>query len=243
MIYGIFSKLHANLEALEAVLGRMDELGVQFRVFLGNAVGYGPDPNDCLDRIREVADVAVLGGADWQLSIRDYELGPFYYRQTLRWTGAVITPRNFAFLEGFPDSATHLGIHFQHSAPIGVPRDFHYLQSIEDAREAFLRYRGELAFYGNSGKPQASLEEKNGKIHYLGNAVELERLPGRRILVDVGAVGQPRDRDPRACFFTYDSDTGEIRQHRVAYDIDKTAEKMKALAFPEFLRTRLYEGR
>lgn len=243
MLYGIFSRVHANLEALDAVLSRMEELGMEYKVFLGNAVGYGPDPNLCLDRIRAVADLAVLGGADLQLLQREYELGSFYFCKTLRWTGSVITQENRDFLQGLPDFADHEGIHFQHGAPIGEPRDFYHIQDLEDSVKAFQSFPGGICFYGNQGKLMVSLQDENGKVRLIEGIGEQEFNPEHRILVDVGSVGQPPDRNPKAGFVTYDSATGILREERVAYDIDKTVEKMKRLDFPEFLMQRLYEGR
>ncbi|MBK9578579.1 MAG: metallophosphoesterase family protein [Fibrobacterota bacterium] len=244
MLYGIFSNVHANFEALDAALLRMEALGVEFKVFLGNAVGYGPDPNLCLDRIRAAADLAVLGGADLQLLQREFELGSFYFCKTLRWTGSVITQENRDFLQGLPDFAEHDSIHFQHGAPIGKPRDFYNIQDPEDSVEAFNSFPGNRCFYGNwAGKPTISLQDENGKVRLIEGIGEQEFHPDHRMLVDVGSVGQPRDRNPKAGFVTYDSVSGILREERVAYDIDKAVAKMKRLDFPEFLMQRLYEGR
>ena len=242
MIYGIYSDIHGNLEALQAVLARMDELGIERRICLGDLVGYCANPNECVDLIRRQSDVVILGNHDSvALGRESSENFNFYARRAIEWTRENLTPATIEFLQGLPYLESEGDLCFVHASPRS-PADWTYVTSLDDAVDAFSFFSQRICFVGHTHWPVIVVMEGETSFRIcdtLSNTLE----PGQRMLVNVGSVGQPRDRNPMASFAICDSEALSVEIERVPYDIAAAQKKMVDNEFADFLVNRLTEGR
>ena len=235
----VLSDLHGNLEALETVLADLDRRGVERVACLGDFVGYGASPNECIDRLRPCLDVAVAGNHDLAACGR-IKLGYFHEdaATAARWTDIQLTPANREYLVGLPLEVVWLGMRLVHSSP-AEPHAWHYVLSIEDAREEMNAFEEPVCLIGHSHVPGA-FTRSGDSVTYSRDA-EVRIAPGRRYLVNVPSVGQPRDGDPRAGYLLVDG-PGRLEQVRLEYDVSRAAERIRTAGLPPFLGERLRWG-
>ncbi|MCB9496479.1 MAG: metallophosphoesterase family protein [Fibrobacteria bacterium] len=242
MLYGIYSDIHGNLEALQAVMAAMDQLGVQRRICLGDAVGYCANPNECVDIIRERSDVVILGNHDSvALGRESSENFNFYARRAIEWTRESITKETTDFLQTLEYVKSEGELCFVHASPRS-PADWYYVTSLDDAVDAFSFFKQKICFVGHTHWPVIVVMEAEQSFRIcdtLSHSLEGDQ----RMLVNVGSVGQPRDRNSQASFCLCDSDSLSVEIVRVPYDIQTTQEKMRGHDFADFLIQRLAEGR
>jgi diadenosine tetraphosphatase ApaH/serine/threonine PP2A family protein phosphatase len=241
MRYGIFSDIHGNLEALEAVLEELDRRQVDKRICLGDVVGYGPNPNECVELVRERADLVLAGNHDHAAIGRvDTTYFNIYARQAVEWTARQLTPESRAFLESLPFEQVMDDFTVVHSTP-EEPERWDYLTSIGDALRNFPKFRGQACFIGHSHVPIIVAMRANGEC-----AVErrnpLHFVDGERYIINVGSVGQPRDMNPDAAFGIYEDDARKYELCRVPYDVAATQKKIINAGLPYFLAERLERG-
>jgi len=239
MRIAVVSDIHANLHALDAVLaaaGRVDAIW-----HLGDVVGYGPDPDGVVDRLRAVGAVGVTGNHD-AAAIGGSEIDWFNpdARRAMEWTRATIGPPTMAWLTGLSISKVDGEITLVH----GSPREpiWEYVTSMPVARANLAILETRLGLHGHTHLPVAWLEE-DGRIEVVspGHDSVLE-LRGRRALLNPGSVGQPRDGDPRSSFLILDTDADSVTWQRVGYDIEAVQERMHAAGLPASLAARLSVG-
>ena len=352
MRYAIFTDIHANLEALETVLARIDELSKEKPIeqiwFLGDLVGYGPNPNECIDTLRQRTDVIIAGNHDWaavgKLDLEDFSAAA---RISAEWTAQELTEEHREFLRNLPERLEIGACTLVHGSPYGplweyltsevlAERSFQYFnsrfclvghthvpviflqphnatksldsrvdsrqdeeetgemaavvltsQKAEAAENALQSSPSSTPASGENGMDGESEEEDSDFVAYeivekpttqdviqnaedrLNNEIEelLELLglsqsmvqitnemleppegcweppQGHRAIVNAGGVGQPRDGDPRAAFMIYDSEQGTFEFYRLAYDFEKTQEKIIQAGLPQYLAVRLAYGR
>jgi diadenosine tetraphosphatase ApaH/serine/threonine PP2A family protein phosphatase len=242
--FAVLSDVNANLEALAAVLADLDGRGVDDVVFLGDAVGYGPDPVPCVLRLRECARVYQRGRLEsYLVDGREGELAPAE-RETVafarRALGAV--PGLPEWLRQRPRAHTADGITAAHTNPRGPEYECLLLDEMRSrpaARAAVFAAFGGVAFVGDNHQPWVFAEGDRG---YTEKEAGYAYRPGAgKVLVSVGSVGQPRDGDPRACYVLVADDT--IAWRRVEYDVGRTIAKLEATGGPGgVLAARLREG-
>ncbi len=226
MRLGIFSDVHSNLEALQAVVEAYDDLEIDRYICLGDTVGYGANPNECCDVVREMASTVVLGNHDAAVSGRmEYS---YYYdaaREALDWCVAQLHPEHVEWLRGLPWIQRVDDICFSHGNPL-LPEEFEYIFTLEQAAEVLTKL-DELAnvnFIGHSHLTK-SFALAPGEV----NEVVARRFglrKHRKYIITDGSVGQPRDYDNRACFTVFDTKTRIFEYHRVEYDLEKAARKI-----------------
>lgn len=240
MRYAILSDIHGNLEALDAVLAdaasRADAM-----LCLGDVVGYGADPVACIERVAERAQVVVAGNHEYGVAGL-LELDWFNDRAqaAARWTRRRLDLDHLAWLAARPlvremDDATLV-----HASP-ARPSEWDYLVSADDGYEAFAAFATRVCFIGHSHRAGAWSVGSSGRAYEPG-ATEVELQRGRRYLINVGSVGQPRDRDPRAAYAVWDVDSRRVTIRRVAYDVATARRKILAAGLPRFLAERLTIG-
>ena len=243
MLYGLISDVHGNIDALEVALSHLRRLEVEKIAFLGDAVGYGANPNEVCNRIREVADFAVVGNHDAAVAGRMSYDG--YYdaaKQSLDWCVDVITPENMTWLKELPYKQREGHIEFCHGAPVN-PEVFDYLFSAEQATGVL---RGsfdslaEVTFIGHSHLT-ISFELRDGLVSSVLDK-QLHCSPDAKFVITAGSVGQPRDRDPRMCCGTYDSETRLFHYHRLEYDILSQRRKILEAGLATVFGDRLLVG-
>jgi predicted phosphodiesterase len=248
----LISDIHANLEALRAVLDEIDSLGVREIICLGDVVGYGPQPCECLEIIRSVCNVNVLGNHEEAvLNGCPPSFSP-RARRAIAWTRwalledpAVPEAERKAreeFMRSFKMQLRIGGVTYVHGSPRGPTRDYVLPRDANDKkkmREIFARME-DYCFCGHSHTPGIFTAE--GFTHP-SDMFDLYIMgTHEKALVNVGSVGQPRDGDPRACYVTFDGDT--VVWRRVSYDVEATARRIYEIKeLDRFLGDRLLEGR
>lgn len=238
----VLSDIHANITALEAVLadaGTMDETWC-----LGDLVGYGPDPNAVVQRMRGLPkltclvgnhDVAMLGRMPFETFNGDA-------RRSLSWTESVMESENTEYLRSLPQNPKVCG---DATLAHGSPRDplWEYVLNTLSARLNFEHFDTPWCFVGHSHiQCLFHLDEPNDRVTMDIPDVDAEILLNPRMILNPGSVGQPRDRDPRAAYAIYESRTGTWTPRRVEYDIPEVQKRIRSAGLPERHALRLAEG-
>jgi predicted phosphodiesterase len=243
MRYLVISDIHSNVPALEAVL--RDAPRYDAVICLGDIVGYGPDPSACVDRLYELEPICLAGNHDWgAIGQADLTIFNREARQALQWTQDELSRSRLAFLRSLsPKRWLQDRILLVH----GSPRDpvWEYLVDISSALHNFLEVDFGIALVGHSHLPLV-LEWRPSDRRVLSHRVELEtrlQLDSRRVILNPGSVGQPRDGDPRASYGLLDSGEMTWQFRRVEYPVEITQERMRAKVLPQRLIDRLGIGR
>ena len=241
MRYAIVSDVHGNLEALETVLDNLQRTGYDLLLCLGDLVGYGPNPNECCQLIRETNGVVIAGNHDWAaVGKTGIEYFNTFARMAIRWTSEVLSEENKAYLKGLPLRWIEGDILMVHSAP-SEPSLWNYVLSPEEACQEFRTFSERICLIGHSHQPVLFTQQEDG-CHKMGFE-GLKLNPDLRYIVNVGSVGQPRDGDFRAAACIYDTKRGFMELKRYAYDVRRTQEKMAEVKLPVYLADRLALGR
>ena len=237
----VISDIHANLHALEAVLGAIDRDPPDEIWCLGDLVGYGPRPNEAVDEVRRRAKVCLVGNHDLGV-IGALEIDEFAPDAAVaaQWTQTVLLDEHRVFLESLSPEAKLEGAELYH----GSPRDpvWEYVISEETARDALEATLAPIVLVGHSHVALAvglSGSTLSGELAPDGMEVALDEA---RWLLNPGSVGQPRDGDPRAAWLELDLDQAKALFHREAYDIARTQEELRERELPEALAERLAHG-
>jgi diadenosine tetraphosphatase ApaH/serine/threonine PP2A family protein phosphatase len=235
----VISDIHSNLSAFQAVaadFGEVDEVWC-----LGDLVGYGPDPNECIALLREYAHVGVVGNHDWAaLGNVDTSYFNAAAAAAAAWTKHQLSDESRAYLAELPLEVDREDWRIVH----GSPRDpiWEYVLEAAQAEELFPLFPGRGCLIGHSHIPLIFVETPD-RVAYLrpeyGEPLDLE---SSRVIVNPGGVGQPRDRDPRASYVRLDTAAGTLEFRRVAYDVESVQARMRAAGLPRPLWQRLAYG-
>ncbi len=243
MRLGIFSDVHANIEALSAVMAGFQSQEIDEYYCLGDVVGYGASPNECADVVRETARVTILGNHDAAVAGRmDYS---YYYeaaRQALDLHATVLSPENLSWLKGLPyKHELDCGVHLCHGSPLRL-EEFEYIFAPEQARECLQIYDelGDLTLIGHSHLCKV-FKLLPGEVEELP-AQNFQLEEGAKYIVSVGSVGQPRDYDNRASYTVFDSEDRSFSFLRVEYDIESAASKIFQSKLERNFGHRLFIG-
>ena len=240
MRYAILSDIHGNLEALDAVLADV-ATQADAVLCLGDIVGYGADPVACIERVAERAEVVVAGNHEHGVAgLLALDWFNDRARAAAEWTRGKLDRDHLAWLATRPlvgdiDDATLV-----HASPYR-PGEWDYVVTADEGYEAFAAFATRLCFIGHSHRAGAWSIGSSGREHEPG-ATEIELEHGRRYLVNVGSVGQPRDRDPRAAYAVWDVEGRRVTIRRVPYDLATARRKILAAGLPRFLAERLTVG-
>jgi diadenosine tetraphosphatase ApaH/serine/threonine PP2A family protein phosphatase len=245
--YAVLSDVHGNLEALSSVLADAAFQGALGILCLGDAVGYGADPAPCVELLGERSLLMVAGnhehGALGLLDVRWFNAAA---RAATLWTRDRLGADHQKFLSGLPLGTTHGEATCVHASP-RRPEEWDYLLSAEDGFQAFGDFATRLCFVGHSHLPGVWSLGSSGPAYedLAGPAFHDCRIPfhdGRRYIINVGSVGQPRDRDPRAAYILWDEDERSVTLRRVMYDHKAAAAKILRVGLPRELADRLAHG-
>jgi diadenosine tetraphosphatase ApaH/serine/threonine PP2A family protein phosphatase len=239
--YAIFSDVHANLESLQHALRKLTE--DDMLISLGDNVGYGANPNECVALLSERSRHAVLGNHDLA-AIENFGVEQFNEaaRLAIEWTQKVLDEPSRAWLNGLAYELRFPDFLLVHGAPVQY---FEYILEKRDAARAFERTDAPIVFVGHTHIAQYWVLESDGNIghRHMQHGGELTFEPGKRYIVDVGSVGQPRDLNPEASFVFYEPEQRKVEWIRYAYPIEEVASKIRAAGLPEYLADRLTIGR
>ncbi len=238
----LLTDIHANLVALEAVLA--DAEGQWERLwFLGDLVGYGPQPNECVERLRALEPLALSGNHDWavlgKLDDADFNSDARY---VARWTRRVLTADNRDYLNTLPPLRVAPPFTLAHASPRHPV--WEYILDRPTALANFDYFDTPYCLVGHTHVPAVfALDEASGEMDFAliehGNVLDLSR---HRLIVNPGGVGQPRDGDPRAAYALLDTEAMRMTFHRVAYDVAATQALMRKQKLPRRLIKRLEQG-
>jgi predicted phosphodiesterase len=245
MRLAILTDIHANREAFEAVLADLDDRGIDRLVFLGDLVGYGPDPGWCLDRVatlQAAGAIVVRGNHDRAVGVPDGTLNP-HARRVIDWTVGRLTAPQKLFLAELPLVEALEDLAFVH-ASAEAPSDWTYIQSEAEAGACLAASAARVVFCGHVHRAGLYSRDMGGRIagHRFAMGLPVPLLKSRRWLAVVGSVGQPRDGSGLASYAVIDRDTNELTFRRVGYDSAATARKMRSAGLPESLAARLVQG-
>ena len=240
MKYAVFGDVHANLEALTAVLEECQKLGVESYLCIGDIVGYNADPAPCMDIIKKLPLAGVVKGNHDEQASEETELAGFNAQaaMAIEWTRNNLSSEQRNWLKKLRLTMQIGKITIVH-ASLDSPKRWGYIFDKLSAGASFSYQFSQICFCGHSHVPLAF--EKFGTIQG-GKYTEIKIQPGHKYLINVGSVGQPRDGDWRSAFVTYDSDSGLVTLHRLPYDIKKAQEKIIKAGLPERLALRLEKG-
>lgn len=232
MRLAIISDIHANYHALTSVLSVIGEQGCDMVVCCGDVVGYGGDPELCVDLVRAHCAHTVLGNHDLAVANGEgLEHLPPEGRQAARVHSELLDDDRKSWLGSLPDSVQFENVSLVHATP-DDPRRWGRISGVRDAQALFERFQGDICFMGHTHRP-AIMSDKVG-VFSVG--------PGRRFLVNVGSVGQPRDGDRRAAVAFFDTASFEYQLVRVPYDIGRAARRILDLGLSATLAERLVVG-
>lgn len=242
MRYLVLSDIHANLAALEAVLAAAGAVDAVW--CLGDTVGYGPEPNECIERLRGLPGlVCVAGNHDWA-ALGRVDLSEFNRdaRVAAEWTARQLTPANRAWLAELPERVEREGFTLVHGSPRFPIWEYVLTEAV--AFESLAHFATLTCLVGHSHVPVVFQEAGGGRgvIAFLLTPGETFRYRPVRSIINPGSVGQPRDGDPRASLILLDPDAGTLVYQRVPYPIEETQAHMRAAGLPPRLAARLSHG-
>lgn len=244
----LISDLHGNAEALERVLEQLHAEGADTIVCLGDVVGYGPEPGRCVELVYEHCDLCVLGNHDEALLIEQKEEHfNDRARASLQFTRERMDDWHLTMLRLMPQRGTRHGVAFSHGS-FGRAR-FDYLYTVEAATRSFSGFSERFGAVGHTHLPSVFTccdagDGTPADVRLLALAGNVRtRLPlDRRVIVNPGSVGQPRDRNPQAAWGLLDTETGWFEVRRVSYDVDSVGAKMLEAGLPDCHSHRLKVG-
>lgn len=240
MIIAIISDIHANIEALEQVIDDIQKQEVDKIICLGDIVGYGPNPNECIEKLKNLGCLCLAGNHDWAaLGMLDTSTFNRVAKHAIDWTKEQLTPNNLGFLQGLPLTQVEEGCLFVHATPQN-PEKWGYIIAIGHARQAFQEFHEKVCFVGHTHYPFV-LQQKNEEIYNVTKA-EVEFEEDCRYLINVGSVGQPRDKNPDASYGIIDTEKNTFRFRRIPYPIQAVKEKIIQAGLDMILGTRLEKG-
>ena len=245
----VLGDVHSNLPALEAVMKEIREnIRPDLILFSGDAVGYGPWPGETIDILKEVVDFGVLGNHDAGI-VGKTDINDYYdaVRYVINWTTDILTNEQFAFLDRLKYIHVYDAVHclLSHGSP-RMPERYDYIFNCRGVNRLYdvAPFLQRVNFVGHSHYTNLFLLTGNNQsveLNIAGGEIDILTLPNPVVCV-CGAVGQPRDGDPRSSSVSYNTDTKIIKYHRVEYNFELTINKIRALRLPASFGERLRNG-
>lgn len=246
MRLAVFSDIHANYEALQAVVDDLKNQKVDRYVCLGDIIGYGANPNECIDLVRSLPNVIViLGNHDAAVIWGTTPFGMSKAAQeVIFWSMERLTEENLTFIKDLEPTRVMGDMIFSHANPYN-PKAWRYVNSRKYAARTFAKTGNRLVFIGHTHRPmvitrqnffQISFEEPEPFTLYTVNSKN-------RQIYNCGSIGQPRDGKPLACYLIFDTRTRQLTYRRIDFDHQKAAAKILAAGLPASLAKRLAKGR
>lgn len=242
MRYAILADIHGNLNAFQAVLRDIDNSGgVESLLCLGDIVGYGPDPHECIELLQQYDHVCVAGNHDWaavgKIDTVDFNCAAAVANQ---WTSQQLSEKDRDYLTALPEIVIKDDFTLVHGSP-GDPLWEYVLTPMTAAINAAL-FSTTFCLLGHSHIPLIFLLAENIAVQIPFIPDNPVKLAYDRMIINPGSVGQPRDGDSRASYILCDSDSAAVCLRRVSYDIAETQKRMRFFALPSYLAARLDYG-
>ena len=246
MRIALLSDIHGNREAFSAVLADAKLRGIDRFILLGDIVGYGPDPEFCVDQVAalvEAGAIAIKGNHDSAISNPSESMNTVA-RVAIDWTRPRLDRAQTQFLEDLPYTYTEGGALFVH-ASANEPSQWHYVTNDRRAIASFKATDARFIFCGHVHVPALMTYDLGATVreHKIPQGSAIPLISSRRWLAVIGSIGQPRDGVPQAAYAILDMSKQDLTFRRVPYDVTTTIEKLRAAKLPEPLAKRLSEGR
>jgi predicted phosphodiesterase len=246
MRYAIISDIHSNFEALQAVWDKLQIIGYDQIICLGDVVGYGPSPVECIEFLQQHNIITVKGNHDEYTAAVDSDPSCWemqdYATQSIIWTKQQLQAKHLNWLRQLPYTIKHDSIQFVHASMETMEGEYWpYVLDKKNAEFHFYLQESNVAFFGHTHIP---LFFSSGRGKITMEMLKTKKLPLNftKFFINPGAVGQPRDADRRAAILTYDAAMRKITPVRVEYDIEKTCKKINKSGLPSILAARLSRG-
>jgi len=242
MRYGIFSDVHSNLEALNAVLTAYKNESINKYICVGDVVGYATNPAECIDIVKSLCAVTIAGNHDWAcVGLFSPEYFNAEAKEAIFWTKRNISGENSAFLESLKLVYKNEDFTMVHGV-LKDPQDFNYTTDGYAAWETFNLMDMDICFIGHTHAPGFFIKEDTDAVSYRqDSSLIIEK--GNKYIINVGSVGQPRDGDPHSTYCIYDTEAKKIEIKRAGYDTRAVRDKIYAAGLPKYLGDRLILGR
>jgi len=244
-LFAVLGDIHANLEALEAVLADCKAQGVTDYLCTGDVVGYNASPHECMELVRGLNCPAVKGNHDHYVS-SEQNLDDFHPNAAavVEWTRQQLADDEMKWLRDMPFTATKTGVALVH-ATMDSPEDFGYVFDHLQAESNFICQKSPICFHGHTHCPLIYEKQMNGIFRIDAEGLKddsFKLVTGRKYFINAGSVGQPRDGDPRSSYVLYDPAAKTVRFRRLEYDIASAQARIRAAGLPERLAQRLEVG-
>jgi diadenosine tetraphosphatase ApaH/serine/threonine PP2A family protein phosphatase len=240
--FAILSDIHGNLEAFQAVLDDMNQQELRSILFLGDIVGYGANPRECIDLLRDKTQTIIAGNHDWAVAEKT-DTASFNpaARCAIEWTRDQLPLSYRAFLSQLSLKGEEPSFAYAHATPLD-PSRWDYIFSSDQALVNLQRMDRPVFFVGHSHIPLAFILQNFACLSVIDNVTEITIEAKGRYLINVGSVGQPRDENPHAAYGIFDSEKRAFSLRRVPYDIGAAQRKILAAGLPPILAERLGFG-
>jgi predicted phosphodiesterase len=243
MKYGILGDIHSNLSALTAVLERMDEAGVDTVISVGDVVGYGAAPRECIAVLRARGAIVVKGNHDAACvgELDERTFNP-YARAAVVWTRSMLDPEDKLWLRSLPLVATLEHCQVAHGT-LHRPELFDYILSLSDADPSLDEMTRPVCFVGHSHIPLTVMrfsDEPDRTAYTYESEIDLSETS--KALINVGSVGQPRDEIPETAYALFDARRRRAQILRIPYDVEAEVARIAAAGLPSVLGERLRLG-
>lgn len=208
---------------------------------VGDVVGYGADPNECIEKTKALAKITVAGNHDWAavgLFSKEY-FNPLA-AEAILWTKRKLSDSDRTFLQSLELVYENDDLTLVHGT-LDTPHDFNYMEDDYAAGQSFEWLKNNICFVGHSHVAGIFVLEKGTEISYSRDS-SIRLAPGKKYIVNVGSIGQPRDGNPKAAYCVYDSAKSEVSIKRIDYDVEAARKKILSAGLPEFLGERLLTG-
>jgi len=241
MRYGIIADIHGNFQALEATLGTLSKEKIDKYLCLGDIVGYGASPEECIARIKELNPGIVAGNHDWA-SVGLFDISYFNpeARDTLLWTKKNLKDEDRQYLKELKLIHKQDDLTLVHGSVVR-PEEFKYIRDVSSAERAFSLLETRICFVGHTHRPIVFIQKDKDCI--VSSKEKLHIEPKQCYIVNAGSVGQPRDGNPKGRYVVYDTDKEELETKSVSYDIKTAQEKIIKAGLPRMLAERLRFGK
>jgi len=241
MRYAIFSDIHANLQALEAVIAAYKHEGIDRYLCLGDIVGYAANPRECIRKIYKLADIIIAGNHDWAsagLLPDSYFNAPA--KEAIAWTRRNLGAKSRRFLSSLELVYKNKDLTLVHGT-LDNPRDFNYMFGAYFLGKTFGLMETNVCFIGHTHLPGIFIRDAKAQLYYCQS--ESVVVGDNKYIVNVGSIGQPRDNDPSAAYCIYDTLKQQIQIKRIDYDFETAARRIIKAGLPYILAKRLKSGR
>src|SRR5277367_1870300 len=240
MKFAIIADIHANLEAFQVVLNDIKEQKCTHYACVGDVVGYGASPKECLKIVRDLGMPVVKGNHDEYCSIEE-DLDGFnpHAAEAVNWTRTQLSTEERLWLRELKYFRMVTSFSMVH-ATLDGPQRWGYVFNKLDAAASFPYQNTQVCFFGHTHVPLAFMRDTAVRG---GTYSKFKIDPAKKYFINVGAVGQPRDNNPKSAYVIYDMEAGTIELRRLDYDIATTQKKIRDAGLPERLAERLEFGR